>query len=175
MQGTALNRKLNYCNTNIAIRENFGELFPNKVLNEYYNVYMASNMMGITFLYNHVTNNTAINSEQLNNLDRLSNIKELKKDWDGYGSSAISDAVIERAKKFIECIVIQPLMFPTGRDSIQMQYELNDKSYLEFEIYRTKVMSMFVPKRKYEEAVFEEFTDIEIDQFNQMVKEFYGK
>lgn len=175
MPEAASNANFYFVNTNRVMRENLGRLCPDKSLKNLFNGYVASNMRGITFFYNYVTKNTVTNLEQSDNLDRLNNIKNLEEGWNGHGSSAISDIVIERAKKFITYIVKQPLMFPTGRDSIQMQYELKDKSYLEFEIYKTKVMCMFVPKRIYQEAEFKEFTDIEMDRFNQIVKEFYGK
>lgn len=142
---------------------------------ETYNGCVMENMMGFTLFYDGETNNIATSSEQLNNLNKLYDIKKLEKNWNGYGGLEIDNVVIERAEIFIKNICRQPKMFPTGRNSIQMQYELEDKSYLEFEIYEEKVMCMKVPKRIYKNAVFEKFEDIEIKKLNQIVKEFYER
>lgn len=173
MSGSALQLKLNIGQTNIS---NFRKTYETSVRSDnIYNNYKISNMRGVTLIYTHISNNIVINMEKLNNLKRLEDIKKLKDGWNGYGSARISNIVIKRAEQVVKEICIQPVIFPTGRNSIQMQYELPDKSYLEFEIYETKVISMKVPKRVYKDAVFEKFTDIDMERMNKIVKEFYGK
>lgn len=131
-------------------------------------------MKGMTFLYNSQTGNSAVSRDQLTNMDRLSYIEQLPDDWNGYGGRRIDPQVIEKCREIIKGICIQPVVFPTGRRTIQLQYELKDKSYLEFEIYTDKIVCMQVPQRVYTNAVFETFTEININKINQIVKEFYA-
>ena len=131
-------------------------------------------MKGITFLYNSQTGNSAVSRDQLTNMDRLSYIEQLPDDWNGYGGRRIDPQVIEKCREIIKGICIQPVVFPTGRRTIQLQYELKDKSYLEFEIYTDKIVCMQVPQRVYTNAVFETFIEININKINQIVKEFYA-
>jgi hypothetical protein len=57
-----------------------------------------------------------------------------------------------------------------------MQYELEtDGSYLEFEVFETEIMCMLVPKRIYENTIFEKITCDNIRRVNQIVEEFYGR
>jgi hypothetical protein len=135
---------------------------------------MTSNMIGITLLYNARTGNTATSQEQLVNLDRLFEISHLENDWDGNGAGKISCEAIEVAFSIIKNVSIQPVIYPTARKSIQLQYELEDRSYLEFEIFEKNIMCMKVPKRIYADASFEEIDSGNINRVNQIVKEFYG-
>lgn len=116
-----------------------------------------------------------MNLKQLENLNRLYDIQRLDANWNGYERKPISQITVEIAENIIKNICIQPLIFPTGRNSIQMQYELADRSYLEFEIFEEKIVCMEVPKRIYERASFEVFTDVDIRRINEIIEEFYGE
>lgn len=63
------------------------------------------------------------------NLERLWEISRLEENWNGYGAKPISQIILDRAEIIIRNVSVQPEIFPTGRGSIQMQYELPDKSY----------------------------------------------
>ena len=78
-----------------------------------------------------------------------------------------------KCEKIIEKLSYQPEIYPTGRKSIQFQYELNDKSYLEFEIYEDKIMCLMVPKRVYSKAVEMQLTDSQEKRIGEIVDEFY--
>ena len=56
-----------------------------------------------------------------------------------------------------------------------MQYELEDRSYLEFEIFEEKIICMKVPKRVYAKASVEIMRTLDMDIINTIVKEFYGR
>ena len=92
-----------------------------------------------------------IGSNIYNNLQKLNNIKLFKENWNGYNAKPFSDSLIEKCKEIIQRIPdnLQPSIFPTGRSSIQMQYELVDNSYLEFEIFLDRIEFLEVPKRNY--------------------------
>jgi hypothetical protein len=132
-------------------------------------------MIGVTLLYNAKTGNTATSQEQLGNLDRLYEISHLENNWDGNGAEKINNDAIEIAFSIIKNVSVQPELYPTGRKSIQLQYELEDRSYLEFEIFENNIMCMKVPKRIYSNASFEEIDSGNVDRVNQIVKEFYGR
>lgn len=125
--------------------------------------------------YNPITHNCSFSLEQLHNLDRLDEIYSLTDNWDGYGSKRIDSSVIEKCKQLIICLQHQPIIFPTARDSIQMQFELEDKSYLEFEVFSNHIESLMVPKRVYKDAISRIVEDGDINTVKSIIKEFYER
>jgi hypothetical protein len=77
------------------------------------------------------------------NLNRLDTFMALKDNWDGYGAQQFTKELIDYCKDIVINLDLyhQPLINPTGRDSIQMEYEIGD-NYLEFEIYEDKTITM---------------------------------
>jgi len=62
------------------------------------------------------------------------------------GKEIVSDKVIDRATEIIIDLDYQPdLVCPTGRGSMQLEWDLDDNSYLEFEIFDDKITCMNVP------------------------------
>lgn len=108
-----------------------------------------------------------IGSNIYNNLQKLNNIKLFKENWNGYNAKPFSDKLIEKCKEIVKKIPdnLQPTIFPTGRNSIQMQYELADNSYLEFEIFLDKIVFLEVPKRDYAKT-----TERTINSYEQIKK-----
>ena len=78
------------------------------------------------------------------NLERLEDIARLDFDWNGYGAKPFNRTLIADVRNIISYLSEQPEIFPTGRNSIQLEYHLPDESYLEFEIFEGKVMGMQV-------------------------------
>lgn len=107
------------------------------------------------------------------NLVRLDQIAELQNDWNGYGGKSFPQELIEKCKVIISALDHQPQIFPTGRQSIQLQYELADRSYLEFEVFGEKVSCLEVPKRRYSDARTFEFPISETQRIKEIVREFY--
>ena len=108
------------------------------------------------------------------NLFRLDEIAELEENWNGYGAKAFSQKLIEKCKGIIYDLEVQPNIFPTGRQSVQFQYELEDRSYLEFEIFEENVSCLEVPQRIYSNARTFEFPISEAQRIKEIVKGFYG-
>ena len=109
------------------------------------------------------------------NLIRLDEIAKLEENWNGYGAKAFSQELIGKCKDIINNLEFQPKIFPTGRKSVQFQYELEDRSYLEFEIFEDKVSCLEVPKRIYSNAHTFEFPISEAQRIEEIVKKFYGQ
>lgn len=70
-------------------------------------------------------------SESMRRLDRLS---ELRAGWDGYDAQPVSAVAIANAREILYRLSRQPEIFPTGRGTVQMEYELDNLDYLEYEI-----------------------------------------
>ena len=139
-------------------------------------------------IYKIKNNNNDANYDLENNkykeeLLRIINEKNIKllldihgaSDKYGFGIDIATDNEINLNDKEIVLKIpddLQPSIFPTGRSSIQMQYELADNSYLEFEIFLDKIVFLEVPKREYSKAT--EGIINSYEQMEKMVKQFYG-
>lgn len=111
----------------------------------------------------------------LDNIEKLREISSLEDGWSGPDSSAIGERVLAMAKNIVQQICHQPVIYPTGRGTIQMQFEQEDRSYLELEIFEEKIVCMKVPQRIYAEATFEVLQGVDMRRINRMVSEFYGE
>lgn len=87
------------------------------------------------------------------NLRKLNDIKNLKDNWNGYNAKSIPKEIIEKTKKIITNLSYQPFLAPTGRETIQIEFELTDASYLGFEIFKNKITMLYVPQRLYDNAL----------------------
>ena len=94
-------------------------------------------------------------STQQDSLNVLSDIAKLEDDWNGYGAKPIPSTVIEFARKIILTLddQHQPRIYPTARQTIQFEYENDERSYLEFEIWGTRINVLEVPGRVYKAAI----------------------
>lgn len=128
----------------------------------------------VIFIYNGRNGMRFMDRDVLVSVRRLNEIGNLPYDWNGYGAGPFSPALIDKCEKIVNGLSHQPEIYPTGRQSIQFQYQLEDRSYLEFEIFENKTMSLWVPKRIYADAVEREIIDSEEECIKEMVDHFYG-
>lgn len=82
--------------------------------------------------------------------------------------------MISIVKNILENIVEQPEIFPTANNSIQMEYELIDNSYLEFEIFEDKIICLEVPQRNYSKYK-EQIIPNDIKIINNIVNNFFER
>lgn len=108
---------------------------------------------------------------QKKNLCILSDIKNV---WNEEDNTPIPVSVITEVSNVILNLTIQPRIYPTNRKSIQLQYELADRSYLEFEMFADHIVCMIVPQRKYEKAIFPSVKIGDYNEMNRILEEFYG-
>lgn len=113
--------------------------------------------------------------QQCLNIRKINDISLLKENWNGYGAEPFSKETILISQYIINLLSKQPDIYPTGRDSIQMQYELPDNSYLEFEVFKDKIIYLEVPERNYILARTNTFSKSEIYKLNSIVQNFYGE
>lgn len=79
------------------------------------------------------------------NLEKLNHFSTFEKNWNGYEADPLPDNIIEVTRKILKRLSVQPEMFPTARDSIQLEYERENGDYLEFEIKATGVEVFISP------------------------------
>lgn len=72
----------------------------------------------------------------------LNNIRALRPNWNEDGADAFTPELINRVEDIVKKLKIQPYIFPTQNDSIQLEYEF-DKDYLEFEIFENTMIKVF--------------------------------
>lgn len=105
------------------------------------------------------------------NMELLRNIREAQNIGD---EDYVSEKVIDNALLIVFDLSDQPSIFKTSRNSIHMQFEKEDRSYLEFEVFENRVTCMMVPKRDYSQA---EFPDVSLDNRTKIIRivgDFYG-
>ena len=104
----------------------------------------------------------------MKNAELIRSFGELSDNWNGYDAEKISKDVIMSAITAVYLIEIQPDVFPTGRNSIQFEYEKKNGDYLEFEIYSNHItMLKIIGDTEFEENVAS--TDL-----NKLVENFYA-
>ena len=77
-------------------------------------------------------------------LERLESFKSLEINWSGYGALGFDESLITKAQEIIKTISVMPYVFPTGRNSIQFEFEKTNGDYLEFEIYEDKIECLLI-------------------------------
>jgi len=86
----------------------------------------------------------SFNEAVINNLKLLDDIGKLDKNWDNYGAPGFKEkeSLIRFCKEIVSCLGYnQASIFPTARNSIQLEYEKENGEYLEFEVYDTNMIS----------------------------------
>ncbi len=86
-------------------------------------------------------------------IDRINSFRDLKKGWDGYSAEPIPPLVIFKATVFVRFLgnnIKDVDVFATTNQSIQFEFE--DKSYIEVEIFREKQLIYTVDEDKHSDT-----------------------
>lgn len=110
-------------------------------------------------------------SESIRTLDDIQNLQE---NWNGYGAKPIPKEIVNLCRDIIMELDYQPDIFPTARRTVQMEYELDDNSYLEFEIYLDHISVMEIPKRDYSKAIKKLIPSVDYKTLSSIVLNFHG-
>ena len=123
--------------------------------------------------YSQMTN-TETSSEKLSikeeNMKRLDVIDSLKDNWNGNGAGAFSHELVDKVRILVENLQIQPEIFPTALNTIQLEYENSRRDHLEIEIGETDEADVFIASYTGEEL--EE--TIPFAKVKERVAAFYG-
>lgn len=104
----------------------------------------------------------------------IDEIQNLHDDWNGYNAPPIPQSVLTLCRDIVMILDPQPNIFPTARRTIQMEYELSDRSYLEFEIYPDHITVLEVPQRNYSSAIQKSIASTNYQSLSQIVSAFHG-
>lgn len=106
------------------------------------------------------------------NLKKLDEISSLKKNWNGNQAKPIRKKIIKRSKVLVIDLDKQPQIFPTANESIQIEYDGINNSYLEFQITKKNVISYYMVDKKGTEKTGN--VNFSSSAVNKIVGEFYG-
>ena len=74
--------------------------------------------------------------------EKLNEISNLKYNWDGYEADPIPNNIIRKAKRLLRRIPNNCFVSPTGRETIQIEYQFGD-IYIEIEIFNDRYVLFF--------------------------------
>lgn len=72
--------------------------------------------------------------------DTLNAFAKFDKNWNGYGADPFNSTLLDKAKDIVSTLPYTPEIFPTARDSIQLEFSTDYGDYLEFEIFETHTL-----------------------------------
>lgn len=112
--------------------------------------------------------------QKIYNLNKIEHMTRFVENWNGTGGLAFDKSSIDFFKDIIQNVFMQPNIAPTGRKSLLLQYELDDKSILAFEVKEDSVEMVSVSKGDFSLVKREYITDNIVDEINNRVENFYG-
>lgn len=85
--------------------------------------------------------------ELIKNLNKLNEIQQLPRNWNGNGAHRFAKKTIKKAKSLLIDLNLQPQVFPTANNSIQIEFDGENGAYLEFQITKSAQLSYFWVKK----------------------------
>jgi hypothetical protein len=123
--------------------------------------------LSYTNSYN-ISENESFLPELRNNVKKLNSYKKLEANWNLSNAEPFTEELIDKIISELSNLETQPKVFPTGRNSIQLEYEKQNGDYLEFEIFENKINYLLIKNNVEKEEL------INFEKINQLVKEFYA-
>lgn len=120
------------------------------------------------------TESESLDLLKLINLDKIGRMGAFQEGWNGGNGRPFSKTAIKNFNRVITSLEKQPAIAPTGRNSLYLEYRLDDKSLLAFEVGETRVTEVKIPKEDYSRMQMEEFGIEQIDKIQDHVEKFYG-
>lgn len=106
------------------------------------------------------------------NLGKLEKIAALANGWNGNGAPAIPKELVERVRRLLHALTIQPEIFPTALCSIQFEYDNTRRDHMEIEIGAGEEAEVFIVR--YDGTEYFESVSADPDAINELVGDFYG-
>lgn len=113
-----------------------------------------------------------VSGEKLENLKKLETIAMLQDNWNANGAKAFSASLISKVRNIILFLDIQPEVFPTACESLQLEYDKQDGSHMEIELTESESAEIFVVDSTGCESIRNIRSGIEV--INKVVSDFYG-
>lgn len=111
-------------------------------------------------------------SVQSDNLEKLRVISELPDGWNGNGAPAFSKRLIQKIRTLIRQLDIQPEVFPTAMQTIQLEYDNSRRDHMEIEIGLSDEAEIFTVLYNGLEMIRTIRSDAA--NINEEVRSFYG-
>lgn len=113
------------------------------------------------------------------NVQKLEDIGKLPDNWNGYGARKFAPSLINKCREIAKNLPIEMTVYPTGRQSIQFQYDKNE-NYLELEVYEDHTFCLCMLKRNYGQAKTIRLTNDKAEEIrkyiqNQLKSGFWAK
>ena len=108
------------------------------------------------------------------NLHDLDHISGLQDNWNGYGAPKVQAHILDHVRKFLHIIPLhqQPAtVVPTGRGTIQLEYEERDGKYLELDVASESIGILYQPLEGNE--VEEE--NASVDRAIDIIRRYYAQ
>jgi hypothetical protein len=154
----------------LGIRSNLTTSNDHKFSSE---THFSNNSKGnYTLLFINFTNvsNTLNNSGSLflieENQKKISQLRSLLHNWNGYGAKPFSTILLDKIETLLPNLTVQPKIFPTGRESIQFEFEKTNGDYLEFEIFEDSINYLLIRDGIEIEETLKE------SEINKLIKDF---
>lgn len=113
-----------------------------------------------------------VNEEKLQNIKKLETIAVLQDNWNANDAKGFSASLISKVQNIIVFLEIQPEVFPTACESIQLEYDKQDGSHMEIELTEGENAEVFVVDSMGCESIRNIRASIE--EINKVVSDFYG-
>lgn len=106
------------------------------------------------------------------NIRKLKSFLDLKDNWNDYGAKHFQKELKDKCIALINSLNLsyQPENFPTGRNSIQFEYEKSDGAYLEIEIYDDQTALLLIDSKGCEY----ESENVQWQEALQIINSFYA-
>jgi len=121
------------------------------------------------------SSSTRINNKFRYSLDKLlmnkkllNNFSELEANWNGYDGLPIGENIINKTEAIISTLNFQPLIFPTGRGTIQLDYFKDNDNLIEIEIFTDSQFMYKIVDGDDEEG------DVDSEDIKEIIEEFYA-
>lgn len=83
-------------------------------------------------------------NDKSENLKKLEEISSLKADWNGNEAPGIPPVLIKKTRALIKALPIQPEIFPTALETIQLEFDNDRHDHMEIEISTSDKAEVFV-------------------------------
>ena len=106
------------------------------------------------------------------NLKKLDEIGSLKSNWNGNGAPPIPPVLIKKMRALLKALTIQPEIFPTALETIQLEFDNSRHDHMEIEVGVSDKAEVFVAP--YDDSEYCEEVRSTAACINKRVMAFYG-
>lgn len=107
------------------------------------------------------------------NLQTIEDFLLLGENWNGNHAPPFNNVLIEATQDIIKNIrEDQPDIFPTARESIQLEYEKENEDYLELEVFKDKIIVLMIIN---DEETEYDISLTDFQKINAIIGDFYER